>query len=409
MLEDVLLLARLQFAVTASVHFMFVALTLGLAPIILLAQLRATWNRDEERMRAVRFWGGLYVVNYGMGILSGLVMELQLATNWSGLNHIFGYVFSAPLAVETLVAFFIESTFLALWIFGWGRMNRWAHLATFLVVAATAYASAYWVLVANGFLNNPVGFEMRDGVAVLTDTNALLTNPSALSAFAHIGFGSLLLGGLFLAAVSSYHLRRSYDPGGMYRRGLRVGVATAAVALLPTFVSGGMQFPMIFDGQPPTSGDTLSSTEIADIEAGYSSFLPVPVYLMVLCWLIAALITIAALLLWLARRLDRAPRLQAVLVVAPLLPLLASILGWLSREMGRQPWVVVHHLPTSDGLTDLSPGAMLLSFSLFTLAFAVLATITYWLLLRYARRGPDHGPLSPPAEAEATELTQPTY
>lgn len=156
MLEDPLLLARLQFALTAGTHYMFVALTLGLAPFILLGQLRATLARDEARMRAVRFWGGLYLVNYGMGVLSGLVMELQLATNWAGLNDMFGYAFSAPLAVETMAAFFIESTFLGLWIFGWDRMGRWSHLACFLVVTATAYASAYWVLVANGFLKNEV-------------------------------------------------------------------------------------------------------------------------------------------------------------------------------------------------------------------------------------------------------------
>ncbi|MDS1270556.1 cytochrome ubiquinol oxidase subunit I [Lipingzhangella sp. LS1_29] len=409
MLEDALLVLRLQFAVSASVHFMFVALTLGLAPVILITQLRATLSRDPARMRAVRFWGGLYVVNYGMGILSGLVMELQLATNWGGLNHVFGNVFSAPLAVETLVAFFVESTFLALWIFGWERMNRWAHLATFLVVTATAYASAYWVLVANGFLKNPVGFEMRDGVAVLTDATALLTNPAATSAFAHISFGALLLGGLFLAAVSSYHLRRSYDPDRIFTRGLRVGIALAALALLPTFVSGGMQFPMIVESVPPTSGDTLSPGEIERLEEGHSSYAPVPLYLMMLCWLASALLVIAGLLMWLARRLEHAPRLQVALLAGPLLPLMASLFGWLSRELGRQPWVVVHHLPTAEGATNLSPGMALLSFTLFTGAFAALVSITYWLLLRYARLGPDHGPLAAPVEGSTAPPPRPSY
>ena len=158
-----------------------------------------------------------------MGVLSGLVMELQLALNWSGLNDVFGHVFSAPLAVETVAAFFTESTFLGLWIFGWDRMNRWLHLACFGVVTLTAYLSAFWVLVSNGFLKNPVGFEMRDGVAVLTDPAALVTNPSALLAFGHVAVSALLVGGLVMAGVSAYHLRRGNDPDGMFRHGCGAG------------------------------------------------------------------------------------------------------------------------------------------------------------------------------------------
>lgn len=404
MFEDPLALARLQFALTAGTHYLFVALTLGLAVLILAGQLRATLRRDEAGMRAVRFWGGLYVINYGMGILSGLVMELQLAVNWGGLNHMFGNVFSAPIAVETLVAFFIESTFLALWIFGWGRMNRWAHLAVFGVVTATAYASAYWVLVANGFLKNPVGFEMVDGTAVLTDTSALLTNPLTLTAFAHIAFSALLVGGVFIAGVSAYHLRRGNDPDGMFRRGIRVGVAVTAVALFPTLVAGGMQFPLVFDNPPPTSGETLSAAEIARIEESYSGFSVggLARELMMLCWLLIAILAVIALILWLVRSLDRARRFQAVLVVAPVLPLLAGVFGWISREMGRQPWVVVHHMTTAEAITDMNPAMAVLSFTLFTAAFAALATTTYWMIARFARLGPGRGPL-----ARQTALPEP--
>lgn len=166
---DALVLARVQFALTAGTHFLFVALTLGLATLVALTQTRAAVSGSAVHARMVRFWGQLYVVNYAVGIVTGLVMEFQFGLNWSGLSRVTGNVFGAPLALETIVAFFVESTFLGLWIFGWDRLNRWVHLALIWVVTLTAYLSAYFVLVANGWMQRPVGFEMVDGAARLTD------------------------------------------------------------------------------------------------------------------------------------------------------------------------------------------------------------------------------------------------
>ncbi|QVQ54764.1 cytochrome ubiquinol oxidase subunit I [Spiractinospora alimapuensis] len=402
MLPDPLDLARLQFALTAATHYLFVALTLGMAAIILFSQLRATVTRDEARLRAVRFWGGLYVINYGMGILSGLVMELQLAVNWAGLHHTFGNVFGAPIAVETLVAFFLESTFLALWIFGWDRMNRWAHLGVFAVVTVTAYASAYWVLVANGFLKYPVGFEMVDGVAVLTDTAALLTNPLTLTAFFHIGFSALMVGGVFVAGVSAYHLRRGNDPDGMFRRGIRVGLVLTVLASFPTLTFGGMQFPLVFGDPSPTSGTTLSPAEIAAIEGASSDSAlgAVAREQMMTVWMIVSLVAMIGLVQWLLRRLDRARWFHVVVIWTIPFVLLAGVLGWTARELGRQPWVVVHHLTTADAVTDMPTAGLVVSFTLFTVAFAVLATVTYRLIAHYARLGPEGGPLAPRSAAD---------
>ncbi|MDA8371735.1 MAG: cytochrome ubiquinol oxidase subunit I [Nocardiopsaceae bacterium] len=413
MLDDPLLLARLQFALTAGTHYLFVAFTLGLAPLILLSQLSATLRRDEARMRAVRFWGGLYVVNYGMGVLSGLVMELQLATNWSGLNDMFGYAFAAPLAVETMGAFFIESTFLGLWIFGWDRMGRWAHLTCFAVVTATAYASAYWVLVANGFLKYPVGVEIEDGVAVLTDPVALMTNPSTLMAFAHVVTSTLLVGGLVVAAVSAYHLAHRNDPDRMFSRGIRRAAVVLGAAVIPTVVTGGTQFSL-FGQDPPTSGLTYTPAEIAAIEDGYgaapaaSAISLTGEAVMMTAWTLISLIPLLMLLMWLIRRLDRWRWFHWLLVFSPFLAYAASTGGWVFREVGRQPWTVTHHLTTADAVTDMSPGLAVVSFSLFTAAFAVLACVTYWLLVRFARRGPESGPLVPAAEPESDPV-MPTH
>ncbi|WP_159940849.1 MULTISPECIES: cytochrome ubiquinol oxidase subunit I [unclassified Nocardiopsis] len=399
MFEDPLPLARLQFALTAATHYVFVALTLGLAPYVLVTQLAATLRGDRSRMTAVRFWGGLYLVNYGTGVLSGLVMELQLALNWSGLQGMFGYTFAAPLALETMTAFFVESTFLGLWIFGWDRMGRWAHLFCFTVVTATAYASAWWVLVANGFLRNPVGFEVVDGAARLTDPVALMANPAALLAFGHVVTGSLLVGALVIAAASAHHILRREDEHGIFRRGVRYAALVLCIAPVPVAAFGGPQFEL-FGSAPPTSGLTYTAAEIAAVEsasgggallgaAGTAGELT-----MVLSWTLMFLLGPVLLLAWPLGGLDRWRWLLAPLVLTPSLPYLASVGGWVFRETNRQPWTVVHHLTTADAVTPLSPGAAAVSFGGFTLAFAVLATVTCWLLVRYARRGPGGGPLA---------------
>lgn len=399
MIDDPLLLARLQFALTAAIHYMFVALTLGLAPYILTTQFVATLRGDRSRMTAVRFWGGLYLVNYGMGVLSGLVMELQLALNWSGLHEMFGYTFAAPLALETMTAFFVESTFLGLWIFGWDRMGGWAHLSCFAVVTATAYASAWWVLVSNGFLRNPVGFEMTDGVAHLTDPVALMTNPASTLAFGHIVTSALLLGALVVAATSAYHLIRRDDEHGVFRRGIRYAALTVCAVSLPVASFGGVQFALFFR-DPPTSGLTYDAEEIAAVEAAEpggplltAANIAGDVTMMSL-WLVMAVLGLAMVMVWPFGGLDRWRWFLAPLIATPFLPYAASIAGWTSRETNRQPWVVTHHLTTADAVTPLSPAAAVASFGFFTVAFVALAAVTYWLLVRYARRGPEGGPLA---------------
>ncbi|MEU3017928.1 MULTISPECIES: cytochrome ubiquinol oxidase subunit I [unclassified Nocardiopsis] len=444
MLEDPLVLARLQFALTAATHYLFVALTLGLAPYILVTQLVATLRGDRSRVVAVRFWGGLYLVNYGMGVLSGIVMELQLALNWSGLHEMFGYTFAAPLAVETMTAFFVESTFLGLWVFGWDRMGRWSHLFCFAVVTVTAYSSAWWVLVSNGFLRHPVGFEMVDGVAHLTDPVALVTNPAAVFAFLHVTSGALLVGALVVAAASAHHLLRGNDPHGIFRRGMRFAAVTMTVMPMVVVSFGGAQF-QIFGQDPPTSGLTYSAEEIEAIEsAGESAFVSAANTtgdaVMMTAWGVMFFLGPVMLLArfggwldprrWLRNR--RSPAVTgadvhggiavrtpvaalvrlvpswfrpgrwglAVLLFSPFLPYLASVGGWVFRETNRQPWVVVHHLTTADAVTPMSPVTALVSFTLFTVAFAVLACVTYWLLVRFTRLGPEGGPLAEPREEE---------
>jgi cytochrome d ubiquinol oxidase subunit I len=201
---DPLPLARLQFATTTSIHFLFVLVTLGLVTLLVYLQTASFVTRKPVYERMVRFWGSIYLINYVLGIATGIVMEFQFGLNWSGLSRYMGNVFGAPIALETLLAFFLESTLLGMWIFGWHKLRRGVHLALLYGVAITAYVSAFFIMVANAWLQHPVGYELRDGVAHLTDFTALLTNQTFTMALGHVISAALLTGGMVLAGVSSW-------------------------------------------------------------------------------------------------------------------------------------------------------------------------------------------------------------
>ncbi|MFG3498143.1 cytochrome ubiquinol oxidase subunit I [Streptomyces sp. NPDC047928] len=434
---EVLDLARLQFALTAGGHFLFVALTLGLAPLVACVQTVATVGRRPLDARMVRFWGQLYVVNYAVGIVTGIVMEFQFGLSWSGLTHYAGDVLGASLAVETIVAFFVESTFLGLWIFGWNRFNRWVHLAMIWIVTLTAYLSAYWILVSNGFLNNPVGHRVSEGELVLDDPVAVLTNPAALLAFGHILGGALLTAGSFMAAVSAYHLFRRSPEWEFFGRSLRIGVFVSFPALMVTAVFGGLQLGALKDLQPMKSAVFGGRTdEIARLQAemaarfGPGDYVPSEAWtrgsalIMLLAFALMMYFTFAGFVLAFFKKAVFRFRLwHLALIAAVPLPYLAMISGWVFREAGRQPWVVYGLLKTEDAVSTVSPGAMRLSLAVFTSLFAVLAVVNGWLLVRHARRGPvdaglghddragpdDHPRHGGDAETDADALPVPRY
>ncbi|MEW2359502.1 cytochrome ubiquinol oxidase subunit I [Spirillospora sp. NPDC029432] len=415
-MDEPLMLARVQFALTAGSHFLFVALTLGLATLVALTQTRATLSRSAVHARMTRFWGQLYVINYAVGIVTGLVMEFQLGMNWSGMSEMTGGVFGAPLAMETVAAFFVESTFLGLWIFGWDRLNRWLHLALIWVVAFTAYLSAYFILVANGWMQRPVGYEMRGGTAHLTDLGALLGNPAAVLAFFHVLFGGLLTAGLFMAAVSAYHLLRRTAEVEFFRRSIRTGLIALVVSVFPVVVFGGMQFGYLQPTKHPNSPEGQAA--IADFTARFGPGDYSPPGLasageaaMTLAWALMFLLAAFALVkLPFGRWLARGRIFHVVLIAAVPLPYVAMLSGWVFREIGRQPWVVYGVLKTEDAVSEVGPGLMTASFTAFTVLFAALIAVNAWLLVRHARRGPDAAALgAPPPERDSAPALAPTY
>jgi cytochrome d ubiquinol oxidase subunit I len=405
-------LARLQFAVTTSVHFLFVILTLGLVTLVAITQTRFVIGGNPELGRMTRFWGFLYVINYAVGIASGLVMEFQFGLNWSGLSRITGDVFGAPLALETLIAFVLESTFLGMWIFGWGRLPKGVHLALIWGVTITAYLSAFWVMVANAFLQHPVGYAVEGGTARLTSLSALLGNPNLHFALGHVIAAALLTGGFFMAGVSAWHFWRRTTEVEFFRRSLRTGLVAATVGSFLVIGLGYAQLDSITSNQPTK---LVNGTELAEAQAqmaaryGPGNYAPPSWTLSAFDWMTIAgnlffLIAVAGLVLmirdWLTR--VRGLRFMLVVLIATVpLPFLTAIDGWLVREVGRQPWAVYGVLKTSDAVSDLNPSTMLASLIGFGALLVGLAVLDWWLIARHARRGPgSEFPLDAPARSD---------
>ncbi|MFD6176738.1 MULTISPECIES: cytochrome ubiquinol oxidase subunit I [unclassified Isoptericola] len=400
--------ARLQFALLAGTHFLFVLVTLGLGPVVAILQTRWALARDRTKAAtlesATRFWGQLYLVNYALGIAAGIVMELQLGLHFPGLLDVAGGVFGAPLVIETMGAFFLESTFLGLWVFGWHVLPRWAHTAAFWAVVVTGYLSAFTVMVANGFLRNPVGFTMTDGEARVTDAAALITNPAALLSALHVVGACLMAGAFLLVGVSAWHLRRATTrlpgvvaagvPGAVlspendvWRRSMRIGLVTGTVGAFLAIGFGYAQFGYLQHvpgGQPPVVGIAYA------VMMGVAQLA-----FLVGCVLLLLLPRQTLFRLWTPLRNGLFATLTALLPV----PFLTALLGWAAREIGRQPWAIAGVLRTEDAVSGASAAAVITSLVVLVGVMVALAVVDWTVMARLARRGLTRLALgAPPAE-----------
>ncbi len=444
---DALDLARWQFGITTVYHFLFVPLTIGLA--FLVAGLQTAWLRTgaPKYLRLTKFYGELFLINFALGVVTGIVQEFQFGMNWSDYSRFVGDIFGPPLAIEGLLAFFLESTFLGLWIFGWDRLPKPVHLATIWLAAIGTVLSAYFILVANAWMQNPVGYAFNPTTqrAELTDFFAVLTNPVATITFVHTIAAAFLTAGAFMAGVALWRLVRHPDEDAdAVRTAARVGAATVLVAGVLVFVSGDQQAKVMTNVQPMkmAAAEALYATEqpasfslftigsldgskelfsiripdllsflatgtfdgrvlgINDLQASYQlqygpgdyrPIIPVTYWTFRLMIGTGALAALAALwILWALRRPSVRPgRLVVWTAVAlPFLPLAANSLGWIFTEVGRQPWIVFGLMPTAAGV---SPGTstveVLITLVSFTLLYGGLAAVEVGLLVRRIRRG----------------------
>ncbi|MCW0215025.1 MAG: cytochrome ubiquinol oxidase subunit I [Pseudonocardia sp.] len=429
-------LARWQFGITTIYHFLFVPLTIGLAVIV--ASLQTAWHRTgrTEYLRATKFFGKLFLINFAMGVVTGIVQEFQFGMNWSAYSTFVGDVFGAPLAMEALLAFFLESTFIGLWIFGWDKLPKRVHLACIWAAAIGTNLSAYFILAANAWMRHPVGYEVDPvtGRARLTDIWAVLTNDQAWSTYLHVVAAAFVIAGLFVAAVSAYKLlhQRRDDPHpsehDLFRRTMRAGFVVTMAAGAVVVFSGDHQAKLMAQYEPMklAGAEALWSQEdgagfslfavgdiengrnhvnvqvpkvlsflatgdleghvdgINDLQARYEAVFGPGDYLPnigLLYWafrlmmgLGGAGIAISVLGLWLTRKGRLPDRRWMYRVVIAALPaaLVANIFGWVLTEMGRQPWTVVGELLTAN---SVSPGVSLTEVAISLGAFTTLYAV----------------------------------
>src|SRR5512136_1897944 len=209
---NTLVLSQWQFAITCIYHFFFVPLTLGLSILVAIMETVYVRTGNEVYKRMTQFWGKLFLINFAMGVVTGIVMEFQFGMNWSEYSRYVGDIFGAPLAIEALLAFFLESTFLGVWIFGWEKLSKGMHAAAIWLVALGSNISALWILIANSFMQEPVGYVIRNGRAEMVDFLALLTNPNVPLQFMHVFAAGLTTGAFFVIGISAYHLARRTNP-----------------------------------------------------------------------------------------------------------------------------------------------------------------------------------------------------
>ena len=465
-------LARWQFAVTTLYHFLFVPVTIGTAWF--LVGMQTAWYRtgDEKWLRMTRFFGKLFLINFAIGVVTGIVQEFQFGMNWSSYSRYVGDIFGAPLAIEGLAAFFIESTFLGLWIFGWDRLKPKVHLATLWLVAIGSTASAYFILAANSWMQHPVGYKLNPVThrAELTSIAQILTNSTLIRAFGHTIAAAVLTAAMLLLGVAAWHLRRGGD-AQVFRPAAMIALWATVAAGLATVLIGHEQGQLMTKQQPmkmaaaealytTKSGAGLSLFDlgpwakypdkdlvsiavphglsiladnswngrvlgIAEIQKEYAAkygpgnYKPI---VGITYWgfrIMAGIgflaILIGAFGLWLARvpeRLEGSRRFLRLAVWGISLPLLANLAGWVFTEIGRQPWIVQGLLLTKDAVSPtVGPWSVGLTLAGFTLLYGVLAVVEAALMIRAAKAGPDAaGTFEPvPADGSPARIPALTY
>lgn len=430
---DALMLSRLQFAAATIFHFLFVPLTLGLSVLIAWMETRYVQTGDETWRRMAKFWGKLFLINFALGVVTGITLEFQFGTNWSRYSKYVGDIFGSLLAIEATAAFFLESTFIAVWTFGWKKLSPKAHMIVAWLVAGAGNLSAVWILIANGFMQHPVGYVLRNGRAELADFAAVVLNPFGWMEFFHVVLGALLLAAFFVMGISAWWLLRKREVE-FFTRSFKLGMYVGLVSSVLVAVQGHAHGNHVAATQPeklaameshwetqknapmyllvvPDEANERNAVQALPIPSGLSILaysnpsaevkglkdVPKderpPVLLTFLAFrIMVGLGTLFPLLaglgwLWRNQLTEKAGYLKLMLLAIPL-PYLAMEAGWMVAEVGRQPWIVYKLMKTADAVSPVSTGQVGFSLVAMTALYALLGAAGVWLMAKYARREP---------------------
>jgi cytochrome d ubiquinol oxidase subunit I len=422
-----------------------VPLTLGLSILVAIMQTIYYYTGDEVYKQMTKFWGKLFLINFAMGVATGIVQEFQFGMNWSEYSRFVGDIFGAPLAIEALMAFFIESTFLGLWIFGWDKLPKGVHLACIWLVALGANISALWILIANSFMQQPVGYVVRNGRAEMTDFWALVTNGHVFVQWPHVFTSAMATAAFFVLAITAYHLLKKGENLELFRHSFRMGLIYAVIGTITVMLVGHSQAQYMVKIQPMkmASAEALWESEdpaamslftvgneperrdlfaikvpgllsflaynrftgevkgIKDLQAEYEQTYgpgnyvpPVAVSywtfrIMIGAGVVMVLLALLGLFLMWRDSFERNPLYLRALVWAVALPYIANTAGWLFTEIARQPWIVFGLQQTADAVSpNVTFGMVLFSLIGFTVLYAVLMVADLYLLVKFAKQGP---------------------
>ena len=442
-----LFLARLQFGSTTIFHFLFVPLSIGLVFLVAVMETLYVVKGDEVYKRMAKFWGHLFLINFAVGVVTGIIQEFQFGMNWSEYSRFVGDVFGAPLAIEALLAFFMESTFIGLWIFGWDRLSKKLHLMCIWLVSLGTLMSALWILAANSFMQEPVGFVVRNGRAEMNDFFALLTNPQLFVEFPHVIFGALATGAFFIGGVSAYKILRKQEVA-FFKKSFNIAMIVAFVSGMGVAFSGHAQAKHLMESQPmkmaasealwEDSGDPAAWTAFALVDSknqensfeinipyalsylayeefsgevpgmktlqkeyeekyGEGNYIP-PVKttfwsfrIMVGAGMLMIFTSFLGLLLNFYKKLESSQFYLKGMVWLISFPFIANSAGWIMTEIGRQPWTVFGLMTTSASISpNVSKASLLFSFLSFTAIYTVLAILLVYLFVREIKKGSEH-------------------
>jgi len=430
---DVVMLSRLQFAAATMFHFLFVPLTLGLSVLVAYMETRYVQTNDETYLRMTKFWGKLFLINFALGVVTGITLEFQFGTNWSRYSAYVGDIFGSLLAIEASLAFFLESTFIGIWIFGWKKLSKKAHATVMWLVAGAGNISAIWILLANGWMQQPVGYTIRNGRAELTDFLAVVTNKFGLLEIVHTIPSAFILSAFFVMGISAWHLLKKQHIE-FFTRSFNIGLVVGLIASIVVVITGDLHAVHVTETQPsklaameshwdtqaqapivlfavPDEANERNKIEIGSIP-GVLSFLGYhdvnatvtglkdipkderpPVLLtfvsfrtMVALGTLFPLLTIVGFVL--RKRLVESRWYLWIMLFAIPLPYIANEMGWVLAEVGRQPWIVYGLLKTGEAASPVAASQVMTTLAGFILVYGLLGIAGFYLIANFAKKGP---------------------